>query len=99
MFGMAGARRVTEVPSSLCRSFSRASPVTGSLLTASISEESVDRDLRAGSRKDAGGCLNGSIEMTQRYAHLAPSHLKQAVEVLTSRNQVTPQLTPADISV
>ena len=38
-----------------------------------------------------------SIEMTQRYAHLTPNHLRQAVEVLTSRNEVTPKLTPAEI--
>jgi len=37
-----------------------------------------------------------SIEMTQRYAHLAPSHLKQAVEALVSQKQVTPELTPAE---
>jgi site-specific recombinase XerD len=39
-----------------------------------------------------------TIEMTQRYAHLAPNHLKQAVEALVSTKQVTPKLTPADIS-
>jgi integrase len=39
-----------------------------------------------------------SIEMTQRYAHLTPNHLKQAVEVLISRDEVTPELTPTAIS-
>jgi site-specific recombinase XerD len=38
-----------------------------------------------------------SIEMTQRYAHLAPDHLKEAVEVLT-RNQPAPKPAPAIVS-
>ena len=36
-----------------------------------------------------------SVEMTQRYAHLTANHLTQAVEVLTLKNEVTPEVTPA----
>jgi integrase len=39
-----------------------------------------------------------SIEMTQRYAHLAPSHLKQAVEVSVSPTQLTPELALTNVS-
>ncbi len=35
-----------------------------------------------------------SLAMTERYAHLAPNYLRDAVNSLTSGAQVTPELTP-----
>jgi hypothetical protein len=36
--------------------------------------------------------------MTERYAHLDPNYLKQAIEALVSGYQRAPELAPANIS-
>src|SRR5262249_38947797 len=41
--------------------------------------------------------LNGPIAMTVRYSHVAPRHLQEAVERLTTRDQLTPLLTPIEL--
>jgi site-specific recombinase XerD len=41
---------------------------------------------------------HNSIEMTERHAYLDPNYLRQAIGALVPRQQVTPELTPANIS-
>jgi integrase len=40
-----------------------------------------------------------SLAMTERYSHLAPEDLKDAVAVLSKSNQLAPELAPANVMV